>query len=596
MFKKRHKKGASGAVMVEFALAFPILLITFIFAIQLLFVFIYDILGSYAAYAAARSYSVFCPQIGEVEAGKLAKGVAAAVMSSWTISGPGEPLQDYAAEEPPDGVREFLAMMSVVGLCGEEGNSLFDLPNLSSGNVKIGTDGLSRYQTALGRMKDFSVANETSGIYLKEGFYYAGKKTVERPMRGFFGGLIELAKSGLETLGSFGRWIAGLFPDGPKRYEAQMGHVSFYYDYSASMIFSQFSYLGSKAASSDKPTAFSIYQTCAMPIEPEWKTEPGKSKAAKDGFYAANYEQLMLDVNEKITNKLNAVYNFTKKKMGMVGATDYVQSFREFITGPRTDDRSDRNRSKVETWDIVEKLSGKQDGKYVDWQAVSASQSEITSPLLIEKDMSTQPNADKLSADERHVIDVLETIKVEISYRNKVIGNIDKEISQLDSDFGKVTSKKNRLDYLEGIKNGGWSSVSRYRIPPATKGGSPTPNWGAINADIASAEGIKIDSVYSELKGQGDSMNMVNRRAQYNDATNWVTARKIIWGLRKNCENGLITTNGLIKTQFVSLMNEAIIPIADYYRIQDQMIKDQELSLNEAKQTSDALKTTEDEK
>ena len=74
-------------------MSFPILLITFIFALQVIQIYTFDILGTYAAYAAARSYSVFrnhAPLAGgnrdaRQNAALLARDVAAAVLALYSV-------------------------------------------------------------------------------------------------------------------------------------------------------------------------------------------------------------------------------------------------------------------------------------------------------------------------------------------------------------------------------------------------------------------------------------------------------------------------------------------------------------------------------
>jgi hypothetical protein len=72
-----------GSVMIEFALSFPILLVLFAFAWQMLNMYNADILGSYATFSAARSYSVFRYAEGFTaqDAVHIARDVAVVAMS-----------------------------------------------------------------------------------------------------------------------------------------------------------------------------------------------------------------------------------------------------------------------------------------------------------------------------------------------------------------------------------------------------------------------------------------------------------------------------------------------------------------------------------
>ena len=82
---RKDSRSRSGSIILEFALTFRILLITFLFAWQVINVFIYDVLGQYAAFSAARSYSVFRDYDGlqGEEPTWLARDVAAAVMAPY---------------------------------------------------------------------------------------------------------------------------------------------------------------------------------------------------------------------------------------------------------------------------------------------------------------------------------------------------------------------------------------------------------------------------------------------------------------------------------------------------------------------------------
>ncbi len=632
MLKKRHKKGASGAVMVEFALAFPILLITFIFAIQLLFVFIYDILGSYAAYAAARSYSVFQDE-------DLAKGVAAAVMSSWTIPAPGE---EKSNEVPPEGVKQFLGIMSYAGLCGTGVSNAY---GLVSGGTDIGATGLLRYQTALERMVNFKVVKEPSGVFLKEGFKYEGTPDY-RPLGWPFGWL----QSRLAALGGFWGWLADKFPNGPPRYEAQMGHVSFSYNYTESMMFTRFSYLGSKASSGDGNTLFSIYQSCAMPIEPEWKTDSADTPPLTGANFADVYQMLLRDNNEVITNRLQLVHQFVKERMGDVSGINppnkySALSFEQFITNNlAVHDRLDRNRSDVKTWaiDSASLMNSTYDNELVKWQYVPTNASAIPVPLLVERNMSVQPGAQpNAEVAQQPVIDVLETLKRETAYRELVIRNIEMEIARAGQELNDlktirdaervITAALKVIDTLEGYLNGksGWEANYWYEAgptssssPPANatrpkqerrsrsvpdgKGGTRTTyyyvtvGWyykvmdvqkikraitdqqniiAAAETRIAAAQG-RINNFLTQ-----EEIDFIRKNDTYNDNTVSKAQQRIneiivVWNKRKEFEQRLITEDDAVRARFAELMNAALVPIADYYRIQKRILDDQRAGLD----------------
>jgi len=62
-----------------------------------------------------------------------------------------------------------------------------------------------------------------------------------------------------------------------------------------------------------------------------------------------------------------------------------------------------------------------------------------------------------------------------------------------------------------------------------------------------------------------------------------------VWEVRKGQEEDLIEENKLVHARFVELMNEALVPIADYYRIQQRILEDQQNGLNAAQGVMDAI-------
>jgi Flp pilus assembly protein TadG len=90
MVKKRHKKGASGTVLMEFIMAFPIVLTLMLAVVQFAHICIARQVVHYAAYSAARAAMVTT----EVEAPDDAKEAAARICSAITLS---ESLVDYNA-------------------------------------------------------------------------------------------------------------------------------------------------------------------------------------------------------------------------------------------------------------------------------------------------------------------------------------------------------------------------------------------------------------------------------------------------------------------------------------------------------------------
>ncbi len=671
MRRRIEKKGESGAVLVEFALAFPILLITFIFAIQLLFVFIYDILGSYAAFAAARSYSTLQDEA-------VAKGVAAAVMSSWTIPVLGEV---RGSGDPPPGVSEFLNAMDTMGM---------------SANIE------DAYRCAYARMSDITVeTTDAPGIYLKEGFEYSGASSTSRPLGGFFGSFINTISGWVDDLPDWLSWgwdwvVRGLQP---KRYQAQVGEVSFSYDFSQSMVFARFEYLGLPVLAGNGTKLFSIYQRCAMPIEPSWQTKNNESDALEGVNHAVNYQQLLRDNNDVITNKLHAVYIFLKEEMGPITGLDPVYatySFEEFIenSSSASPGRLYRDRSDVDTWS-VDNISGNatwtdhngaSHSEQVDWRYVSASESDVPDPLLVVQDMSGAPNGDQIvggaNYDSVQTTDVLVSLRGEDEYRERVIENIDEEIGKARAERDSlitivgleqaVCQALDKIRWLEGyIRDGGgwktdssWGKDGKWWNP---SGWSKTKPPSGLQADKKSvkktvkktgtktnADGstssytyyVKVHDYYKykrkikdgaaiakAIQDQWNSIaklnqDIVSERQNINyflepeendvvgennteDNFGWYDDEKFdakarisaiieVWHQRKGtlrADNGVLSgelqrieENDLVRERFVELMNEALVPIADYYRIQDRMLEDQKEGLNAVDAFSEALK------
>ncbi len=668
MLRRIEKKGKSGAVLVEFALAFPILLITFIFAIQLLFVFIYDILGSYAAFAAARSYSVFS-QVEDVDAPELAKGVATAIMSSWTI-----PVgEDVDASDPiPNGVTHFLSAMSGVGM----GSS----------------DYLThRYRVAAHRMSDFTIEQiAVPEVYLKEGFEYKKAETINRQIGGLFGSFIHSIRNWFNAhvgwLSPITNWLADLFS--PKRYQAQIGEVSFSYDYSQSMVFSRFSYLGIPALSGDGVTAFKIHQRCAMPIEPTWKTDVAESDALEGVNHAVNYQQLLRDNNDVIIVKLHDVYSFLKEEMGSIAGLDPsydTYSFEEFIenSSSTAPGRLYRDRSNVGTWSVDNiggnaiwtSHNGASHSEQVDWLYAAASKSAVKDPLLVVENMIARPNGDELDGepdyDSRQTINALASLTADNEYRERVIKNIDREIEKAWAELKSlktivglekaVCQALGIIRWLEDdIRDGGgwkddgrwWSSSEWSRSKPpsdlqadrksvkkkvsytvSNSDGSTSTRtkyvhdyykykrkikddaaiakaiqdqWNLIaklNQDIASERQNINYFLEPEEKDVIDENNTEDNSKWYDDeqfdANARINAIVDVWSQRKGtiaADNGVLSgelqrieENDLVCERFVELMNSALVPIADYYRIQRRMLEDQQRGLDAAKAFSEAL-------
>jgi hypothetical protein len=82
MVKRRHKKGASGTVLMEFIMAFPIVLTLMLAVVQFAHICIARQVVHYAAYSAARTAMVTT----EAEAPAAATNAAARICSAITLS------------------------------------------------------------------------------------------------------------------------------------------------------------------------------------------------------------------------------------------------------------------------------------------------------------------------------------------------------------------------------------------------------------------------------------------------------------------------------------------------------------------------------
>jgi hypothetical protein len=89
MVKRRHKKGASGTVLMEFIMAFPIVLTLMLAVVQFAHICIARQVVHYAAYSAARAAMV---TMEGAEATNYAHEAAARICSSITLS---ESIDDY---------------------------------------------------------------------------------------------------------------------------------------------------------------------------------------------------------------------------------------------------------------------------------------------------------------------------------------------------------------------------------------------------------------------------------------------------------------------------------------------------------------------
>lgn len=337
-----------GAVIVEFALAFPILLVTFVFVCQILNVFNYTILGSYAAFAASRSYSVyrnagwdeggFDLENQQINAARQAYGIAVAIMATYT-------LPSASNDRMPD----HWDARQELGLPDDFWRMADTLSVRSSDRV---------YFAAHARMReDFRIVefgNEAPveiKLVLNAGgadfvVIDAGSETAQFtiPMKGGYAypDTAEVELSGYNWFGTVLDWL-GFVPDipagnatffglpltqpEPVGHPIKVARISFVYRYPTILASLAGTYL-SPGSMGSRDMTFPVYQACAAPIEP---VPDGPMEMANARIDIPDSDEVDEDLEE--THRLEGEVN---------RALDQLHDCTEYIRRIIQNDRFDR--------------------------------------------------------------------------------------------------------------------------------------------------------------------------------------------------------------------------------------------------------------
>ncbi len=276
----QSRSGRCGAVIVEFALAFPMLLITFIFVCQILNVFTYDILGSYAAFAAARSYAVhrnagwddeggFDLDSARQAAATKAYGIVTAIMATYSMpSGddeqmpPGWSVDQLGIDVHYNAVQQFNVGISEA--------SYYAAHRRLHSNFRI-VEYSDELPVVITKLPGDTVAFEiaVSGTH---------DQTFTIPMKEGYGYPVSVNESPEEESTPWYQWfldnvitpVAIVFGLREREYivsPIKVAKISFVYDYPTVLTQATGQYLSSGFAG-QRPLRIGIYQACAAPIEP----------------------------------------------------------------------------------------------------------------------------------------------------------------------------------------------------------------------------------------------------------------------------------------------------------------------------------------
>lgn len=493
----RRKK--RGSVTLEFAIMLPFLLVLFLFAWDVIFFFNYQILGSYAAFSAARSYAVFQDE-------DLARDVAAAVMSCATIPVAGDSDRDGYDSVPSQGVQAFLDKARGTGF----------LPGKREGG--------NPFASARGRIS-FQVKEVDTGIGMRKGYAYSDSDTTSQGgSGGWFTKLLK--KLGLEKAGERNATIP-----------AKVAHVTMTYDYPVLMGYLRTPSFVLPQGVTNLPASFSIYNACACPIEPK-PTALLEMEAAE-----TNQTSVLLAVEdaEELQKRDKAVKSALKEFYV------YAQGVHDRLAGELLDAMDYSGPD----WLIVDKSSvGHPQGNYFSGGTAKADTAVWWPDLVSDKleKMPTQmrklafdprdpsftpPGSFKESLDSIYQVAGLYhpqyTLTLDIAYRRHVDGKIGEEISGLSSAISQIgNAQKNIVAYIasQGIEpapgapplpdylgraNDALDQIpanvrSRFNIPHASSGNAIALN-SKLGGDAATLNGWM--GVWSTRKtNQNDRMKI----------------------------------------------------------------------------------------
>lgn len=526
--QQRLGGGKSGSVLIEFAFTFPMLLLTFVFSWQLLQVYNYDILGSYAAFAAARSYSVFRdheallegdpPEDSEAfvaatreKALVIARDVAATIMASYTvprglegnfnakISEHGEKAWEFlttAGMFPAGNMRMFNAAVKRMQERDKFGNTT---ERSSFKVVEFGADEPKGWRVnADGGWKDDDEALSTTtftmplrkGYVYKEG--YDTLATEESDWWGeFWGAVINPVGAIFKAVGSF---FAG--PPENNMACAKVAQVSFSYEYPLMIGFMRKGLFKQDKNADTSPEPFSIYQTCAMPIEPMFAEWPSNEEKEEEDYKPLPADdpkdmQTMRRLNYAVRLRLLDLYDYVYTKpfvedIHHPGAVTYkgVLKVLEDRRNRNNDDsdwywddlKDDSDSPGPEKWEFAKSIADKKVPKS-DKFKFTANDVKVVLHEHEKRTDWTSPNT---------LYDIRRFLEAEIDYRKTVC---DKD------------------EYNNGMKSTKWGSGD------TNNGGAtldPDSKWSVLSEDVTSW-------IVTEIQGCIDEIYKIRRDKYYLD-------------------------------------------------------------------------------
>lgn len=462
---KRRRRGESGAVIVEFALAFPILLVTFIFICQILNVFTYDVLGSYAAFAAARAYAVHRNQGWEtgwkeeeqqIEAAKKAYGAAVAIMATYTLpSGLEEEdlpanwtaernlgLQDFINTAQGFGVRisDEIFYTAHVRMNRDEKFSITEYSDQPAVKIELLNDSVGFSVIGLG--VDEVARNFV--VPMKPGYGYPDSEEEEG---GWFENLTEWIYG---LIPGFFRDLLdqfGLAPKPQSGFPAKVARVSFTYDYPTILTQLSGGYLAPGSVR-QRESRIPIFQSCAAPIE----TIPTDLLEFVSADTQSTSQDELTDNMEKTKELQNAING------ELMVLYECIKEIEETLLGDRPDrmvwgngpewnkakpeEKPDLVRVNPSEHEALKEGAGSLTAMYSDLAAVRGAIGEWTG----DEDGWLLDPRESLLADSTYREDVKGWCQVEIDDLNRRIDNLEDKIDRLEREIDAENEKEEPND------------------------------------------------------------------------------------------------------------------------------------------------------
>jgi hypothetical protein len=279
LVSRTQRNRRSGILTLEFALMLPFMFFLFIFAWDVIFVFNYEILGSYATFAAARSYAVF----GDAD---LAEDVAAAVMSVATFPTEIDSQRDNFRIGAHCGVEQAINALKT---------SRFLPADYHASEGKT----VSAVEAARARMT-FSVEEKKTKVKLRKGYSYGGDQ--DSASRGSEGGIWE--------------WLKNVFNVGSRSdnpddlVNAKVAHVVMKYDFPVAMGYLRKPSFVLPKGVQNLPAAFTIYNSNASPMQPRpTALKEDDEKPAELEMLDEKEEEELKEADRRIQTALEALYD-----------------------------------------------------------------------------------------------------------------------------------------------------------------------------------------------------------------------------------------------------------------------------------------------